>query len=167
MSRLNPLRECSWLDVHELVAEDDSHLVVVHVVEEPREDVDGVVAHGEGVPLLVLDHVDSRVLGMEVRRQECVDDAPDAVDLGAPLDEVADRWSLCSRRLSVNWPASRGPAASAWSVAARTSSSNIAEPLGFASASLGEERPVGLARALRLELVADGTEEVLAPRPRP
>lgn len=40
--------------VGQLLAQHDGHLVVVHVVEEPREDVHGEVAHGGGVPLLVV-----------------------------------------------------------------------------------------------------------------
>ncbi len=55
---------------------------------------------------------------------------------------------------SVNRPFSRA-CASAWSVADRISPSNIAEPLGFASTSRANERPVGPAGALRLELVAE------------
>ena len=76
--------------VHELVAEHDRHLVVVHVVEEAREHVDRVVAHGEGVPLLVLDHVDAHGLRVEVRREQGVHDAADPVDLRPLLDELPD-----------------------------------------------------------------------------
>ena len=100
--------------VHELVAEHDRDLVVVHVVQQPGEHVDRVVAHREGVPLLVLDHVDPHVLRVQVGRQQAVDDRPHALDLGAVLVEAADVPLLAAVALDEAAPAGAPPPRPGW-----------------------------------------------------
>jgi hypothetical protein len=88
--------------VGDLVPEDDSQLVVVHVGHQAAEDVDGVVRHRHGVPLLVVDDVNAHRLRRDVRGQQAVDDAAGAIDLGPGRHEGADRFLLAVGRRVVD-----------------------------------------------------------------
>ena len=140
--------------VHQLVAEHDGQLVVVHVLHEAGEDVDGVVAHGEGVPLLVVDGVDADAIGVEIGRGEVVHDPAGALDLGAVVVEASHARGLGPS------PSRKRPACtercSAASVALFTSPSNMAAAVGLGLQLAGHQDALVVAQALGLELVAQG-----------
>ena len=108
--------------------------------EQTAEDVDRVVAHGEGVPLAVVDHVDAEIPGVEVGRARGRPRSGARAPPRAPRRRGGRRSSRAAPS-SFQEPAGLHRPLLGGVRGAFTSPSNIAAPLGLASSSRATSTP--------------------------